>query len=61
MPRIVLREERDEEFIAILEKEVTHFADEIDRVYRMICAANGKPSPKAELREMLKASLEASP
>jgi hypothetical protein len=59
MPRIVLREERDEKFISILEKEVTLFADELDRVYRMICAANGTPSPKAELREMLKASLEA--
>jgi hypothetical protein len=59
MPRIALRVERDEKFIATLEKEVTHLADEIDRVYRMICSANGMPSPKAELREMLKASLEA--
>jgi hypothetical protein len=60
MPRIVLREERDDKFIAILEKEVTHFADEIDRVYRMICAANGTSAPKAELKEMLNRSLEAS-
>jgi hypothetical protein len=60
MPRIVLREERDEKFIAILEKEVTHLADEIDRVYRMICSANGMPAPKAELREMLNRSLEVS-
>jgi hypothetical protein len=61
MPRIVIRVERDEEYIALLEKEVTNISDEIDRVYRMICAANGKPSPKAELRERLKASLKASP
>jgi hypothetical protein len=60
LPRISVREERDEKFIAKLEEEILHFADEIDRVYRMICAANGTSAPKAELREMLNRSLEAS-
>jgi hypothetical protein len=62
IPHEIVRVERDEEFIAFLDKEVTNFADQVDKGMAMIQAARERAripgGAKAELREMLKASLE---
>jgi hypothetical protein len=55
LPRIVVREERDEKFIAVLERQVTNFADELDKAMEKIKSVSRRP--KAALAEMLRASL----
>jgi hypothetical protein len=68
IPHQIVRVERDEKFIKILDRRITHFADELDRVEKLIdSVTRGVPRaeleklmlPKAELREMLNRSLEA--
>jgi hypothetical protein len=59
LPRIVVRAERDETFIAKLRAEMEKFNDYISGVMDKIGAVTG--APKAALKDMLRASLEAVP
>jgi hypothetical protein len=62
LPHHIVRVERDEKYIAVLEREVTNFADELDRAMEKINSVIPRPTaPKAALKDMLRASLEASP
>jgi hypothetical protein len=66
IPHHIVRVERDEKYIALLDKEVTNLADELDRAMDKIRAVSkARPPvavpPKAALKDMLRASLGAVP
>ena len=70
IPHSIVRVTPEKKYIDLLKRHVTHFAEELDRVEKLIrSVARGVPraelkgllGPKQELREMLQRSLEASP
>jgi hypothetical protein len=60
IPHHIVRVERDDKYINLLEEEVTNFADQLDKAMGAIRKVRGDqpPAPKVELKEMLRRSLE---
>jgi hypothetical protein len=59
LPRTVVRVQRDERFIALLSSEIRKFNEFVNGVMDKIGTV--QPAPKAVLKDMLRASLDASP